>query len=73
MNQQKTTPQKLTLDELKKIKGGFRETPGTISGSISVRWDEITIRVQERDLGISGLMTSPGSTSLGSGSQEIMP
>jgi hypothetical protein len=73
MNQQKTTSQKLTLDELKKIKGGFRETPGTISGSIPVRWDEITIRAQERDRANSGLVSSSGSTSLGSGTQEIMP
>lgn len=71
MNQQKATPQKLTLAELKNIKGGYREMPGTISGSITVRWDEITIRMQDRDGNAKGLMSRPGTNP--GGMQAIMP
>ena len=62
MDQQKTTSQqKLTTDELKKIKGGFREVPGQISGSLSTRWDEITIRLQD-DRHTFGMGSRPQSS-----------
>lgn len=49
MKRQKTTPKKLTLKEMKKIKGGFRAAPGVVRESITIRWDEITIRVRDRE------------------------
>lgn len=63
LNSSKKLPQSLSTNELKQVKGGYREMPGTISGSLSVRWDEITIRLHdERDTrGING-RPRPGSS-----------
>ena len=72
----KKLPTALSTEVLKQVKGGYREMPGTISSSLSVRWDEITIRVRD-DRQVKGLLASgPSATSpsvYGSGMQEIKP
>lgn len=59
----KELPQALSTDDLKQIKGGYREMPGNISSSQSVRWDEITIRFHD-DRDTRGINTRPRPSSI---------
>lgn len=70
----KKLPTALDAESLKQVKGGYREMPGTISSSLSVRWDEITIRIRD-DRYVKGLVTSRPSASSPSdnGMQGLMP
>lgn len=63
----KNLPAALDEQALKQVKGGFREMPGTISSSLSVRWDEITIRIRD-DRYVKGLVTSRPSAGASSDS-----
>ncbi len=75
MNQKidKKLPAALNTAALKQVKGGYREMPGTINSSLSVRWDEIIIRVHDGKQA-KGLVTNTTSPSVtGSGMQDIMP
>ncbi|WP_367392583.1 hypothetical protein [Lewinella sp. LCG006] len=75
-NTNKKQPKALSNEELKQVKGGYREMPGTINSSLSVRWDEIIIRMQDGKQ-IKGLLGSspsnPSSSVSGGGLQDIMP
>lgn len=70
----KKLPTALDAETLKQVKGGYREMPGTISSSLSVRWDEITIRIRDdhQGKGLAGSHPSVGSSS-DSNLQGIMP
>ncbi|WP_020536069.1 hypothetical protein [Lewinella cohaerens] len=76
LNTNKKLPTALSAEALKQVKGGYREMPGTVRGSLTVRWDEITIRIRD-DKGTKGLVSSGVSATrpsvTGSGMQEIMP
>ncbi|MGH1436402.1 MAG: hypothetical protein ACRBG0_18285 [Lewinella sp.] len=76
LNINKKLPTALNTEALKQVKGGYREMPGTVRGSLTVRWDEITIRIRDVK-GSKGLIGSgPSATqpsTMGSGQQEIMP
>jgi hypothetical protein len=70
----KKLPTALSTAALKQVKGGYREMPGTINSSLSVRWDEIIIRAQDGKQ-INGLVAGRPSTSsvADSDTQGIMP
>lgn len=76
LNTNKKLPTALSNEALKQVKGGYREMPGTVSGSLTVRWDEITIRISgnkdTKGLVAGGANTTRPSVT-GSGMQEIMP
>ena len=76
LNSNKKQPTALSTEELKQVKGGYREMPGTINSSLSVRWDEIIIRMQDGKQ-IKGLLgnspSHPSSSVSGGGLQDIMP
>jgi hypothetical protein len=78
MNQKtnKKLPAALNTAALKQVKGGFREMPGTINSSLSVRWDEIIIRFQNGKQ-IKGMSNSGPSTVSSSatdnGMLDVMP
>lgn len=70
----KKLPAALNTAALKQVKGGFREMPGTINSSLSVRWDEIIIRVYggKKSNGVVGNHTNTTSP-LDSGMDGLMP
>ena len=70
----KNLPTPLDVQALKQVKGGFREMPGTISSSLSVRCDEITIRIRDDHYGKELVASSPSlRASSGRFMQGIMP
>ena len=60
MDQKKTRnskqlPQALNQEELRQVKGGYREIIGVSAGSQFVRWDEVDIRFDDQAGGLQGL------------------
>lgn len=74
LNTSKKLPTALNTEALKQVKGGYREMPGTISSSLSVRWDEIIIRVHNGKQ-VRGIVANHPSTSSAADSdmRGIMP
>jgi len=52
----------LNKQQLSKIKGGYRQIPGTVAELNSFRWDDIAIRFND-----------DGDSSFGSGDPRVMP
>ena len=63
----KKLPTALTSEALRQVKGGYREMPGVAAGVVSVRWDEIGLRVDnDGDTSAMPIPTNqPNSPSLG--------
>ena len=64
----KQLPKALNQEELRQIKGGYREIVGVAAGSQFVRWDEVDIRFDggiDNLQGLSGTSIAPRSFRFG--------
>lgn len=57
LRNQKKLPTALDQDAMRQVKGGYREIGGVNPGATFVRWDEITIRLDDE----TGSYFNPGS------------
>lgn len=51
MRNSKKLPKALNQEELRQVKGGYREAIGIAAGAQFVRWDEVDIRFNGEDSG----------------------